>query len=189
MLCLFPGLFACASVAPAEVTVKPSEPYRLWYRPQYARANPELYNHVSFVCSGGLDDAHFWNPRGVAVGRWAFGPQSPYSGGRWEYYKGQCNPVSDKWKFAAVGIDEWTPTGKKDFEICAQGLREARKEWPELFILVYTNGTDDILTELAKDGTVDLLVIEGYTYAPGYGGIGIDGIINRCNNHKPLFPK
>ena len=58
----------------AFVPIRPRPPYRLWYQPQLGTIHPELYPHISFVNSiNSLEEARFWNERGVAVGRWAYG--------------------------------------------------------------------------------------------------------------------
>ena len=62
------------------IPVRPKPPYRLWYQPPLGQVYPELYKHISFVNSiGSPEEARYWNERGVAVGRWAYGPWSPMS--------------------------------------------------------------------------------------------------------------
>ena len=90
------------------IPVRPKPPYRLWYQPPLGQVYPELYKHISFVNSiGSPEEARYWNERGVAVGRWAYGPWSPHvpPEGRLEYFLREYNPthVSD-WRMPGVGL-------------------------------------------------------------------------------------
>ena len=163
----------------AFVLIRPKPPYRLWYQPSLGLIHPELYPHISFVNSiNSVEEARFWNERGVAVGRWAYGPQSPHvpAGGRVEYFLHEYDPqLRDDWPIAAVGVDEWISAGKENVAACAQALRQLNKQWPDLFISAYVGHPDETFRALVADGSIDLAIIEAYTHTPGYGGTHFAG--------------
>ena len=165
----------------------PRKPYRLWYQPPYVAGDPDLYQFMNWENSG-LSSAlgHILEPRGITMGKWSFGTQSPYSGGDPGWYKAQCyyDPAGP---FAAAGIDEWTgASDPSEYAVCAEGIRRAKTEWPWLYISVYTPGAETNLVSILNDGSCDLAIIEGYTYAPGFGGIGRLGMLGRGNTFKSL---
>jgi hypothetical protein len=174
----------------ALVPIRPKPPYRLWYQPPLGQTHPELYSQISFVNSiSSLEEARFWNERGVAVGRWAYGPQSPHTAGNVEYFLNEYNPqLLPDWPIAAVGIDEWISAGPENVEACAKALRQTKTQWPEFFISCYVTHPDETFKALVADGTIDLAVIEAYTHLPGYGGthfvgdrrVSPSGYFGRC---------
>jgi hypothetical protein len=174
--------------------IRPKPPYRLWYQPPWGPTHPELYSHINFVNSiNSVEEARFWNERGVAVGRWAYGPQSPHTAGNVEYFLHEYDPeLLPDWPIAAVGIDEWISASPENVEACAKALRRINKQWPDLFISCYVTHPDETFKELVADGSIDLAVIEAYTHKPGYGGthfvgdrrVSPSGYFERCRAMK-----
>lgn len=185
--------FPCAVLSqdapdqPLPVSIRPKPPYRFWYQPQFSREQPSLYQYVSYVCAvTGPEDTAFWTKRGVAVSRWAYGPQSPHSQGKWEYYRHECNPHAVQgWTVASVDVDEWMPPGEKDYAACAKGMREAKKQWPETFIACYVTNPHELTFQgLVADGTIDLAIIEGYTNVWNQVNWNWQGVLDRCGSMK-----
>ena len=165
------------------VAMRPKPPYRMWYQEFQVREEPTLHPYRNWIsAAGNTQNGAYLNERGIALSRWTYGPQSPHSQGRWEYYFDQCNPHSfKKWSFTALDVDEWIPAGRKDYAICARGMREAKKKWPNLFLACYVTGTDQpYFRELVADGTVDLAIIEGYTNVWGDVRWRWQGLLRRC---------
>eukprot|EP01050_Picozoa_sp_SAG11_P045018 SAG11_NODE_22205_length_410_cov_0.832797_2_plen_88_part_01 len=66
-------------------------------------------------------------------------------------------------------IDEWTigAEAHNSSALATIGYRQARAAWPESFVQLWVGGVKDPnIIELLRDGTVDLAIIEGYTYCP-----------------------
>lgn len=165
-------------------------PIRAWFQPQYLDTKPELYANITIVTS--LDDAALAEKvtkRGVLALKWCYGPNSEWSDGKSEYYSQQCVPFikGNDFRFAGVGIDEWNPSDKryaKEKDLAASGYRAARKEWPDSIMVGWVTQPDSTFTELVRDGTLDLAIIEGYSFIPDVGGLTIEGICERCEVMK-----
>jgi hypothetical protein len=165
-------------------------PIRAWFQPQYLDTKPELYANITIVTS--LDDAALAEKvtkRGVLALKWCYGPNSEWSDGKSEYYSQQCAPFikGSDFRFAGVGIDEWNPSDKrfaKEKDLAASGYRAARKKWPDSIMVGWVTKPDSTFTELLRDGTLDLAIIEGYSFIPDVGGLTIEGICERCDVMK-----
>lgn len=178
-----------AGTAPA-AEPRPSRlpvPVRAWFQPPHLDSNPGLYPAMTMLTSGG-DDAALaarLTERGVAVLKWCYGPNSPWSGGRAEYYTEQCDPLFKGFRYAGVGIDEWD-TGHanvaREKDLAAAGYRAARAKWPDAIMAAWVTGPDETFIGLLQDGTLDLAIIEGYTFIPDVGGLTLDAICEqRCD--------
>jgi hypothetical protein len=67
---------------------------------------------------------------------------------------------------AGIALDEWIPPKlPKNEEWLAAGLRTGRKTNPDIFIAVWSTDPTPPLIEMVKDGTVDLVIVEGYTHS------------------------
>ena len=67
---------------------------------------------------------------------------------------------------AGLALDEWVPPAQPDNERwLAEGLRAGRKENPDVFSAIWSTEPTPALFELARDGTADLLIVEGYTHS------------------------
>ena len=66
-------------------------------------------------------------------------------------------------------IDEWTSgaASHNSSALATAGYRQARTAWPHSFVQLWVGGVKDPnYIALLKDGTIDLAIIEGYTYCP-----------------------
>jgi len=165
-------------------------PVRAWFQPPYIDAKPDLYPNMTMVTS--LTDpalAERLTHRGVTALRWCYGPNSPWSEGKASYYAQQAAPFvqEGEFRFAGVGIDEWD-TGSvhypKEKDLAAAGFRTARHQWPDSIMIAYVTMPDETFIELIKDHTLDLAIIEGYSFIPDVGGLTMDGICQRCDVMK-----
>lgn len=165
-------------------------PIRAWFQPHYLEIRPELYANITIVTS--LDDvvlAEKVTKRGVMALKWCYGPNSEWSDGKSAYYSQQCAPFinGSDFRFAGVGIDEWNPGDKryaKEKDLAASGYRTARKKWPDSIMVGWVTQPDSTFIELLRDGTLDLAIIEGYSFIPDVGGLTIEGICERCEVMK-----
>jgi hypothetical protein len=167
-----------------------NRPIRAWFQPAFVEERPELYPNMTMVTS--LVDsavAEKLNKRGVIALRWCYGPNSPWSEGKKEYYRQQCEPFDAKTKFQfdGVGIDEWN-TGDGNYEreklLAAYGFRDAQKKWPDAWRVAFVTTPDSLFTSLVKDEVFDLAIIEGYSFIPDVGGLTLEGICQRCDVMK-----
>ena len=88
------------------------------------------------------------------------------------YYKQRLNPTLGSpsgFVWPGIGIDEWGAGAAthNSSALASEGYRQARAAWPHNFVMTWVAGNlDHNLVSLLKDGTVDLAVVEGYTYCP-----------------------
>ena len=165
-------------------------PVVAWFQPPFLDEKPDLYPNMTMVTS--LTDpsqAEKLAKRGVTALHWCYGPNSPWSEGKASYYTQQAAPVIKEgtFRFAGVGIDEWD-TGNGNYaqerELAAAGFRAARRQWPDSIMVAYVTTPDRTFTDLFKDNTLDLAIIEGYSFIPDVGGLTMEGISRRCDVMK-----
>ena len=87
---------------------------------------------------------------------------------------------------AGIAVDEWVPPALPNNEKwLAEGLRAGRRENPDVFIALWTTDPNQTLIDLGKDGTLDLIIVEGYTHAAAEAGPGLttswEGGLRRCD--------
>lgn len=87
------------------------------------------------------------------------------------YYKARLDPAvaTSGFIWPGISIDEWGGNAgvHNSSALAAEGYRQARAAWPHNFVMSWVAGSmDDNLVSLLVDGTVDLAVVEGYTYCP-----------------------
>lgn len=91
------------------------------------------------------------------------------------YYKQRLDPSLGSpagFVWPGISIDEWGSgaTQHNSSALAAEGYRQARATWPHNFVMTWVAGSfDRDLVSLLQDGTVDLAVVEGYTYCPHAG--------------------
>ncbi len=166
------------------------QPIREWFQPQHFDAGDELYSQITLVTS--LDDARLAEKitrRGVQALKWCYGTNSEWSEGLADYDRRQCAPFLDgqPFRFAGVGIDEWNPGDPRyptEKDLAAHGFRAARAEWPDSIMIGWVTQPDATFIELLRDGTLDLAIIEGYTFIPDVGGLTLAGICEHCDIFK-----
>lgn len=140
---------------------KPKGPHRVWFQPRLFHRDMSLYAGMTMDASGWLD------PKLAALtGRtslsWAYGTNNPEAAGP-DYWRDICVKET---KSPGVALDEWVPSKNPAMEgWVAEGLRAGRKAAPETFIAVWVTDPTPTLAGLVKDGTVDLVIVETYTFA------------------------
>ena len=171
---------------------RPAKPYIAWFVPAFLEAEPPVYHSMNLITSLNwkkLDLARLWSSRGVPVLKWAYGPISEYSKGDPAYYERTCCPTNQEsnFRFAGVGIDEWN-TGHKLFKteraLAIEGYRRARKTWPESFLVLWVIDADDDALTLVREGTVDLAIVEAYSFIPDKAGVSSKTLHRRCDKFK-----
>lgn len=150
-----------------------------------------LYEHMTMDASGWLDP-RLCEAVGKTGLRWVYGTNHPDAKSE-QYWIDECAkktlaiPTDHPQLISAgVAIDEWVPPKDPAIEaFIADGLREAKRLQPELFIVVWFTDLRPTLTQLIKDGTVDLGIVQGYTHtAPRYGQhawLAWDTCLKRCD--------
>lgn len=151
---------------------RPKPPYRVWFQPLLFERNMDLYTHMTIDASGWLD------PRLTeAVGRttldWAYGMNHPDAKGPGDWEKlcseqGRAFPRRKspaQFISAGVALDEWVPAKKPQNEAwISEGLRAGKRQNPDAFIAVWSTDPSPALLDLAREGTVDLIMVEAYTH-------------------------
>jgi hypothetical protein len=150
---------------------RPKPPYRVWFQPRQFERDMDLYRNMTIDASGWLDP-RLAELAGKTALAWVYGLQHPYATGS-EYWRDACSerarlyPQQDsKLIGAGIAIDEWVPPKLPMNEPwLAEGLRAGRKENPDVFIALWTTDPTKTLLELGHDGTLDLIIVEGYTHS------------------------
>lgn len=175
--------------APPKLARSPQPPYRVWFQPRLWHRDTSLYAHMTVDASGWLDP-ELTERVGVTALDWAYGLNHPTAKGP-DYWQHACSragrahprkAAAPKFISAGLALDEWVPPAQPDNERwLAEGLRAGRKENPNVFIAIWGTEPTPALFELARDGTVDLFIIEGYTHSvePGQS-MAWDGALRRC---------
>ncbi len=175
--------------APPRLARRPQPPYRVWFQPRLWHRDTSLYAHMTVDASGWLDP-QLAESAGVTALDWAYGLNHPDAKGPdyWQHAcsrNGRAHPrktTTPKFISAGLAIDEWVPPAQPDNEKwLAEGLRAGRKETPDVFVAIWSTEPTPALFELARDGTADLIIIEGYTHSvkPGHSTTW-DGALRRC---------
>lgn len=175
--------FSARGAGPGEAAraPRPSPPYRVWFGPRLFHRDIDLYSHMTVDASGWLDPrlAH-------ALGRttlgWVYGPNHPWGKGP-DYWRDSCSVesrsfprMSNRPSFisAGIAIDEWVPEKVPGNEKwLAEGLRAGRKDNPDIFIAMWSTDPYGNLFQLVKEGTIDLVLVEGYTHSAAEDGPGL----------------
>lgn len=171
---------------------RPTSPYRVWFAPRLFDRDLDLYAKMTIDAGGWLDPrlAHFAGK--TALG-WVYGLNHPDATGP-AYWSDACSEAArssprgqpnGKFISAGIAIDEWVPPhNPKNERWLVDGLREGKRSNPELFIAVWTTDSTPPLFQLATDGVVDLIIVEGYTHSAAESGPGLttswDGALRRC---------
>ncbi len=174
--------------APPKLARRPQPPYRVWFQPRLWHRDTSLYAHMTVDASGWLDP-QLAERAGVTALDWAYGLNHPDAKGP-DYWSRACSragrahprkTAAPQCISAGLALDEWVPPAQPDNERwLAEGLRAGRKENPEVFIAIWSTEPTPALFEFARDGTADLLIVEGYTHSvkPGHS-MTWDGALRR----------
>jgi hypothetical protein len=162
----------------------------VWFQPRLFARDIDLYSNMTIDASGWIDP-RLMHAAGKTTLDWVYGLEHPSAGGP-GYWRDACSaaarsrPARDpRFISAGVAIDEWTPpVAANNPRWLAEGLRAAKRADPKLFIAVWITDPTDPLFDLARDGTIDLVIVEGYTHSAANLGPGLttsfDGGLRRC---------
>jgi len=168
---------------------RPKPPYRVWFQPRLFDRDIDLYKHMTVDASGWLDP-RLAESMGKTGLDWVYGLQHPWAKGS-RYWRDACSAESrrrgGRFVSAGIAIDEWVPPKVKNSpQWLAEGLRAGRKANPRVFIAVWITDPTPPLFDLVRDGTVDLVIVEGYTHvAPGEAAnltTSWEGGLRRCDS-------
>lgn len=192
-----PAAMAATRAEPGVVTVpRPRAPYRVWFQPRLFARDVDLYANMTMEC--GYIDARVAHAMGKTALNWVYGLNHPDAKGP-EYWRDACSVAARSWPrrrknattraadggggaqpggatlvSAGISIDEWVPPKLPDnVRWLSEGLRAGKRENPEVFIAVWTTDPTPPLFELGNDGTVDLIIVEGYTHSAAESGPGL----------------
>lgn len=168
--------------------IRPEPPYRVWFQPRLFHRDIDLYRHMTIDASGWLDP-RLAEAFGVTALNWVYGVNHPSAGGS-QYWRDAASAgarsfpkETPKLIAAGIAIDEWVPPAHpENTEWLTTGLRDARTRDPEVFIAVWSTDPTPPLFEIVRDGTVDLVIVEGYTHSVEAGlSTSWDGGLRRMN--------
>lgn len=151
-----------APIRPQDLVRMPSPPYVIWYQCPFM----EEMKYCNVDASVGNWEWAVSNHRqGICSLMWTYGPNSPHAEGPEYFVQQYTGPLEQG--YVGCAVDEWN-VGDDDpkADWCAAGLREARKRFPDAVLAVWVTHLTPKFRELVRDGTVDLALIEGYTYVP-----------------------
>ena len=100
-----------------------------------------------------MDTVEALQAQGVTVLKWASGPRTADKPS--DYVKA-LDPQAPGFRFAGAGIDEWNTRNKTVEETAATGYREAKRQYPSLFLAAWVTGIDSVFSSLMADGTFDV---------------------------------
>ena len=166
---------------------RPTPPYRVWFQPTLFQRDMDLYEHMTIDASGWIDP-RLAEATGKTTLDWVYGLQHPWAESA-EYWKDACSPEArtkgKQFISAGIAVDEWVPPElERNPEWLAEGLRAGRRANPDVFIAVWITDPTAPLFDLVKDGTIDLVIVEGYTHvapdAPATLTTSWEGGLRRC---------
>ena len=76
----------------------------------------------------------------------------------------ECGELPDSLPPAIPGKPTTNRTGKEIMQLAASAYRQVKRAKPSTFLSVWNCGAQSIFSELMLDGTIDLALIEGYTF-------------------------
>jgi hypothetical protein len=153
-----------ASLTPRELLRLPKPPYIIWYQCPY----PDDMRHWNLDASVGN---HSWavdnHRRGVTSLMWAYGPNAPSDVAQSaDWFEGQFAGIAQA-GYVGAAVDEWNvPDTDEMVPRFAEGLRRAKKRFPNLFVAVWVTRPTPLFIQLMKEGAIDLAIIQGYTHVP-----------------------
>jgi hypothetical protein len=186
------GAVRAAAPGPARAR-RPTPPYRVWFQPRLYVRDIDLFPGMTVDASGWFDP-RLTEPHGVTALDWVYGLNHPWATGP-EYWRHACSDSGrgrprkngqPAFISAGMAIDEWVPPALPDNEKwMAQGLRAGRRENPDVFIAIWITDPNQTLIDLGRDGTLDLIIVQGYTHAAAESGPGLttswEGGLRRCD--------
>jgi hypothetical protein len=172
-----PPRYLPAPKSPRDLLRMPKPPYIIWYQCPY----PDEVKHWNVDASVGNIKWAFENHyRGVASLMWAYGPNAPAEVAKSAgWFENQFASIAQL-GYAGAAVDEWNvPDSHELVPYFVEGLRRAKKRFPNLFIAVWVTQPTSTFISLMKDNIIDLAIIQGYTHVPEHPewAIGWDELI------------
>jgi hypothetical protein len=172
-----PPRYLPAPKSPRDLLRMPKPPYIIWYQCPY----PDEVKHWNVDASVGNIKWAFENHyRGVASLMWAYGPNAPAEVAKSVgWFENQFASIAQL-GYAGAAVDEWNvPDSHELVPYFVEGLRRAKKRFPNLFIAVWVTQPTSTFISLMKDNIIDLAIIQGYTHVPEHPewAIGWDELI------------
>ncbi len=167
---------------------RPKPPYRVWFQPTLFQRDIDLYEHMTVDASGWIDP-RLSEATGKTTLDWVYDLQHPWAESA-EYWQKACS-IAERRKrkqfiSAGIAVDEWVPPKlERNPQWLADGLRAGRRTNPDVFIAVWITDPTPRLFDLVHDGTIDLVIVEGYTHvapdAPASLTTSWEGGLRRCD--------
>lgn len=167
---------------------RPVPPYRVWFQPRLFHRDIDLYEHMTIDASGWLDP-RLAEAMDKTTLDWVYGLQHPWAKSS-DYWRNACSRAErtkgERFVSAGIAVDEWVPPElKENPKWLADGLRAGRQANPDIFIAVWVTDPTPPLVALVRDGTIDLVIVEGYTHvapdAPANLTTSWEGGLRRCD--------
>lgn len=175
------------------VARRPSVPYRLWYAPKSLAENPATYSGLT-IDTGGRAAPRLLESRGATSLDWVYGTQISWDAGP-DYWVERASvgkrtkPATAEHPYAfvtaGISVDEWIGSRPEVRRWIVDGLRTAKKANPELFVSVWATGVTAEIATLAREGVIDLIVLEAYNITERRGlGVSWATALERCEAAK-----
>ena len=170
---------------------RPVPPYRVWFQPGLFHRDIDLYEHMTIDASGWIDPRLAQATTKTTLD-WVYGLQHPWAKSS-DYWRNACSKAErtkgKRFVSAGIAVDEWVPPKlKNNPQWLAEGLRSGRKANPDIFISVWITDPTPPLFALVRDGTIDLVIVEGYTHVapemPASLTTSWEGGLRRCDAMK-----
>jgi hypothetical protein len=167
---------------------RPVPPYRVWFQPRLFHRDIDLYEHMTIDASGWIDP-RLAEATGKTTLDWVYGLQHPWAKSS-DYWRNACSKPErtkgERFVSAGISVDEWVPPVLKgNPQWLAEGLRAGRQVNPEIFVSVWITDPTPPLFALVHDGTIDLVIVEGYTHVapdtPATLTTSWEGGLRRCD--------
>lgn len=153
-----------ASFDASKLMRMPPKPWVCWFQCPFWQ--DLKHANVDASC-GDNGEASKNSARGICPLRWAFGPQSQWAHNAQYFVNEYGGGAKGGWPGCAV--DEWNvKAGVPAEKWCAEGLRETKRKYPNYFLAVWVTTPTPTFLSLMRDGTIDLALIEGYSFVPNH---------------------
>lgn len=165
---------------PSQLRRMPPPPYIVWYQCPFL---DDLRRCNVDASVGSLRWAFENHGRGITALMWVYGPNlygeaKDWDAERFVRYYGSYADVG----YAGMAMDEWNVGDDHPYvPVIAEALRNIKRQHPDFFIAVWVTEPTPVFRSLVQEGTIDLALIEGYTFVPDHPewAISWEGVIRR----------